>query len=70
MEPGYLVTPVTDATAAFSEACMQAAANAPMLAHAILTMRELLDRVPLVRRQSIVDCVSAPEESRRMCGRR
>jgi hypothetical protein len=38
---------VTDATAAFShEGLLAAAANAPMLAHAILTTSELLVRLP------------------------
>lgn len=46
MELGYHVTLVKDATAAFSEEGMQAAAtNAPMFAHAILSTRELIGQL-------------------------
>ncbi|MET4369834.1 nicotinamidase-related amidase [Bradyrhizobium sp. LB12.1] len=47
MELGYHVTLVKDATAAFSAEGMKAAeTNAPMFAHAILTTKELLERLP------------------------
>jgi nicotinamidase-related amidase len=47
MELGYHVTLVKDATAAFSTEGMKAAeTNAPMFAHAILTTKELLERLP------------------------
>ena len=47
MELGYHVTLVPDATAAFSPAGMEAAAqNAPMFAHAIVSTSELLARLP------------------------
>jgi nicotinamidase-related amidase len=47
MELGYHVTLVKDATAAFSTEGMKAAEiNAPMFAHAILTTKELLERLP------------------------
>jgi nicotinamidase-related amidase len=47
MELGYHVTLVKDATAAFSAEGMKAAeTNGPMFAHAILTTKELLERLP------------------------
>jgi nicotinamidase-related amidase len=47
MELGYHVTLVPDATAAFSKAGMEAAAqNAPMFAHAIVSTGELLAQLP------------------------
>ncbi|NGZ86354.1 isochorismatase family cysteine hydrolase [Duganella aceris] len=47
MELGYHVTLVPDATAAFSPAGMEAAAqNAPMFAHAIVSTAELLAQLP------------------------
>lgn len=48
MELGYHVTLVRDATAAFGHEHMHAAheLNGPTYAHAILTTRELLDRLP------------------------
>jgi nicotinamidase-related amidase len=48
MELGYHVTPVKDATAAFSHEGMHAAhaVNGPSFAHAILTTAELLARLP------------------------
>lgn len=47
-ELGYHVTLVRDATAAFSQAALHAAheINGPTYAHAILTTRELLARIP------------------------
>lgn len=47
-ELGYHVTLVRDATAAFSQAAMHAAheINGPTYAHAIVTTRELLARIP------------------------
>jgi nicotinamidase-related amidase len=47
-ELGYHVTLVRDATAAFSQAAMQAAhdINGPTYAHAIVSTRELLARIP------------------------
>ena len=47
-ELGYHVTLVRDATAAFSQEAMRCAheINGPTFAHAILTTRELLSRVP------------------------
>ena len=49
MELGYHVTLVTDATAAFNHEGMAAAAtNAPMYAHAILTTKEVLTRLPMM----------------------
>lgn len=47
-ELGYHVTLVRDATAAFSQAAMHAAhdINGPTYAHAILSTRELLARIP------------------------
>lgn len=50
MELGYHVTLVPDATAAFSPAGMEAAAqNAPMFAHAIVSTSELLTRLPAAK---------------------
>lgn len=47
-ELGYHVTLVRDATAAFSQAAMHAAheINGPTYAHAVVTTRELLARIP------------------------